>query len=311
MKNPIIVLTGPTASGKTALSLELARKFHGEIICADSMTVYRGMDIGTDKPTRQLPMSNDQLPERNSDSSYTIGGIRHHLLDILNPDQEYNVSIFCDLVEEKIGAIRGRGHVPFIVGGSLLYIDTFAYDYALPPVEPDFGLRQELEEKTPEQLWEQLVILDPEAEWTIDRHNKRRIVRALEVCLKTGEPFSKQKSRKELKNNVLYLAMEEEREQLYRNINERVDQMMSAGFLAEARRLNQKYDQNTAMQAAGYRQLAEYLDGKTTLPKAIENTKQAHRNYAKKQLTWLRRNPDKIIVHSFAEAQKLITGFLK
>lgn len=309
MQNPIIVITGPTASGKTAFSFALADKFGGEIICADSMTIYKGMDIGTDKPTLQIPNTKNQIP--NKDGSYTIAGIRHHLLDVLDPDQEFNVSIFRDLVEQKVREITARGNVPFLVGGSLFYIDAFAYDYEMPPVEPDLKLRDELEKRDVSELWSQLVELDPDAEWTVDRNNKRRVVRALEVCLKTGKPFTEQKSRRNLRKNILYLAIERDREGLYRDINKRVDEMMERGFLAEVQSLHRKYDHNTAMQASGYRQIIEYLDGKTTLAEAVENTKRSHRNFAKRQLTWLKRNPDKIAIHTPSEAEKSISAFLK
>ena len=307
MQNPIIVITGATASGKTALSFDLAKKFNGEIICADSMTIYRGMDIGTDKPS---PIRNSKFEIRNSDGGYTINGVQHHLLDELDPDEEFNVSIFCQKVEQKIAEIRSRGNVPFLVGGSLFYIDAFVYDYSLPPVEPDEDLRSELDKKPLDILWKQLVELDPDAEWTVDKKNRRRVVRALEVCLKTGKPFTGQKTKKNLKEDVLYLVVEREREELYQRINKRVDEMMDMGLLDEVRELYKKYDHNTAMQASGYKQLTEYLDGKSSLEQAVENTKRSHRNFAKRQLTWLKRNPDKILVTDPGSAEKIVSKFL-
>jgi tRNA dimethylallyltransferase len=312
MQNPIIVITGATASGKTALSFALAKKYQGEIICADSMTVYRGMDIGTDKPTALAAANHKhQLPiTKQKDGSHVINCIRHHLLDVLNPDEEFNISIFREMVEKKIAEIHSRGHIPFLVGGSLLYIDSYVYDYDLPPAEPDTSLRERLEKMDLPQLWQQLVKLDPDAEWTIDSHNRRRVVRALEVCLSTGRPFTEQKSKKSLRENVLYLVVEKDRDLLYEDINRRVDEMMAAGFLDEVRVLKEKYNQNTAMQASGYRQLSEYLDGEYSIEEAVQKTKQSHRNFAKKQLTWLRRNPDKHVVHDLSDAQNMIDGFL-
>lgn len=308
MQNPIIVITGPTASGKTALSLALAEKFGGEIICADSMTIYKGMDIGTDKPTI---IGNSELEIQNSDGSYTINEIRHHLLDLLEPDQEFSVAIFRDLVAQKVTEIQSRGHIPFLVGGSLFYIDAFVYDYSLPPVEPDSELREKLEREDLKILWKRLVALDPDAEWTVDKNNKRRVVRALEVCLKTDQPFTQQKAKKSLREDVLYLALEKDRARLYEDINRRVDEMMARGFVEEVKKLYQKYDHNTAMQASGYRQITEYLDGKVSLTVAVENTKQSHRNFAKRQLTWLKRNPDKIMIRNLEEAVELVAKFLK
>lgn len=305
MKSPVIIIAGPTASGKTALSLKLAKKFKGEIICADSMTVYRGMDIGTDKPT-----ADKKRKVEKKDGIYIIDGIPHHLLDILDPDEEFNASMFKDKVKKAVSEIKRRGNVPFLVGGSLLYIDTYAYDYAMPKVAPDLQLRKELEKKSNEELFKELVALDPDSEWTVDRKNKRRLIRALEVSLKTGHSFSKQKSKKELPSNVLYLAVAKEREKLYEDINRRVDQMMKEGFLSEVEKLFEKYDHNTAMQAAGYKQLSEHVDGNMDLSSAIEKTKQVHRNFAKRQLTWLRKNQDVVWTKDRVSAGDAIRRFL-
>jgi tRNA dimethylallyltransferase len=291
MKNPIIILTGPTASGKTAMSLELAKEFNSEIIAADSMTVYKGMNIGTDKPKEP--------------------SITHHLINIIDPDEPFNAAIFKDLVTEKVKEITAQGKIPFLVGGSTMFIDSFAYNYQMPEVEPDQDLRTELEKKSNEDLFEELVTMDPDAEWTIDKNNKRRLIRALEVTLKTGIPFTAQKSKKNLPGNLLYLAIEVDREELYKKINARVDQMMDEGFLDEVRQLYEKYDHNTAMQAAGYKQLTQYLDGEITLEEAVEKTKQAHRNYAKRQLTWLGANQDVVWIKDLAGAESKISEFLK
>ncbi|MDD3678634.1 MAG: tRNA (adenosine(37)-N6)-dimethylallyltransferase MiaA [Patescibacteria group bacterium] len=307
MKNPIIVITGPTASGKTAISFDTVKKFNGEVICADSMTVYRGMDIGTDKPTLNL---NSKKRRAENDGSYVINGIKHHLLDELNPDEDFNVAIFCEMVEKKIKEIRSRGNIPFLVGGSLFYIDAFVYDYSLPPVAPDLKLRAELEKKSNDELWKRLVKLDPDSEWTIDKNNKRRLVRALEVTLKTQKPFSLQKSKKNLPKNILYLAVTSDRDLLYEKINKRVDEMMRTGFLDEVRDLYEKYDHSTAMQATGYRQLIEYIEGKINLDLAVEETKKSHRRFAKRQETWLKRNSEKVLIKNSKEAEEKIRTFL-
>jgi len=290
--HPLIVITGPTASGKTSLSHALAKEFDGEIICADSMTVYRGMNIGTDKPKE-------------------LNDIPHHLLDILNPDEEFNVSIFKGLAEEKIKGTHERGHVPFLVGGSTMYIDALVYNYQIPEVKPDKNLRGELAKKTNAQLFSQLIELDPDAEWTVDKGNKRRLIRALEVSRQTGKPFTQQKKRRDLPKNVLYLALQLDREELYERINSRVDKMMIEGFLDEVKNLHKKYDLNTAMQATGYRQMVGYLEGDILLEEAVKKTKQAHRNYAKRQLTWLKRNQDIVWIQDAEDAEKIIKEFLK
>lgn len=302
---PVIVITGPTASGKTSLSFSVAKKFVGEVIAADSMTVYRGMNIGTDKPFWRKNY-------KKKGDIYIIEDILHHLIDIKDPDDELNVSIFKKLMEEKVIEIQNRRNIPFIVGGSLMYIDSLVYDYQFPEVEPDQKLRVQLEKNSNEKLYKKLLRLDPDAEWTIDKNNKRRLVRALEVTIKSSTPFSKQKLRKEiLPENILYLAISKGREELYEKINKRVDEMFEEGLVEEVRKLYKKYDSNTAMQAAGYRQIVEFLEGKITEKEAKEKTKQIHRNYAKRQLTWLRKNKDITWVKDAKEAERAIKTFLR
>lgn len=291
MENPIIVLTGPTASGKTSLSHALAKEFDGEIICADSMTVYRDMNIGTDKPKE-------------------LNGIPHHLLDILDPNEEFNVSLFKSLAEGKIKEIHKRGHVPFLVGGSTMYIDALVYKYQFPKAKPNESLRKRLERKTNEDLLNQLIALDPDAEFLVDRNNKRRLIRALEVSLQTGKPFTRQKKKQNLPKNVLYLALQRDREKLYEKINSRVDKMMAEGFLDEVKNLYEKYNLSISMQSTGYKQMVEYLKGKSSLEEAVEKTKQAHRNYAKRQLTWLNKNKDVIWIKDEKSTTKTINDFL-
>lgn len=304
MENPLIVITGPTASGKTALSLELAEEFDAEVISADSMTVYKDMAIGTDSPVRRSGA-------KKENGAWMIEGVKHHLLDLFQPDEEFNVAVFRKLATEKVKEVQKAEKIPFLVGGTVLYIDALVYDYQLPDVEPDLALRSKLEKKSEEELFEWLLELDPDAEWTIDRKNKRRLIRAIEVSLSSAEPFSKQGGKRTLPSNVLYLALEMEREELYGRINERVDQMMVEGFLDEVKKLHQAYDHNSAMQAAGYRQLIQYLEGEITLEEAVEKTKQVHRNYAKRQLTWLRKNPDVIWVKNLGDSRKIIANFIQ
>lgn len=304
MKKPIIVLTGPTASGKTALSFDLAKKFDAEIICVDSMTVYRGMDIGTDKPT--LAKSVKKMGDE-----FEIDGVIHHLIDVKEPDEEMNVAIFKQMVGDAIQKIHQKNKVVLIVGGSTLYIDALVYDFQMPEVKPDAKLRAELEKESCEALFRKLVKLDPDCEWTIDKNNKRRLIRALEVVIKTGQSFCNSKSQAKLPKNVLYLAVKRDRDWLYERINQRVDEMLQNGFLAEVKKLHQKYDNNTAMQAAGYKQLAEYLEDKMTLEEAVAKTKQVHRNFAKRQMTWFKRNSDIIWIESKEQAEKAVLVFLK
>jgi len=319
MNNPIIILTGPTASGKTAISYEIAKKKQNiEIICADSMTVYRGMDIGTDKPGSRHSEPSEESSTRILDPSYAQGdegividGVLHHLLNIVNPDEEFNVAIFIKNVNTLINDIHRRGNIPMLVGGSVMYIDAFTYSYSMPNVKPNLALREELEKKCAEDLFEQLCEFDPDCEWTVDKHNKRRLIREIEVFLATGQPFSKQKHRSVLPTNVLYLAVDSEREILYEQINKRVDIMFLEGFVEEVKKLHHIYDHNTAMQAAGYKQICQFLDGEYDLETAIAKTKQVHRNYAKRQLTWLRRNKDIRWIKNNTDALELIGNFTK
>lgn len=328
MNNPIIILTGPTASGKSAISLEIAYKFNCEIICADSMTVYHGMDIGTDKPGACLSpsekskdkskknysssevekFSSRQAP--SNDNGKVVNGIKHHLLDIVEPDEEFNVALFVQKVKELVTEIHSRGKIPVLVGGSVMYIDAFVYDYQMPDVAPNAELRAELEEKSNEELFALLCECDPDCEWTVDKHNKRRLIRAIEVCQATGKSLAEQKTKKSLPSNILYLSVDRDREELYSQIDRRVDVMFRQGFVDEVRKLHTLYNHNTAMQAAGYRQIIQFLDGEIDLETAVSKTKQAHRNYAKRQLTWLRRNTDIRWIKNSLEAEQLIKQFL-
>ena len=293
MNNPIIVLTGPTASGKTALSIEIAKKYGCEIVCADSMTVYRDMDIGTAKIT---------LEEMHS--------IPHHMIDIISPDEEFNAAIFCEKAKELVDQIRTRDKIPLFVGGSVMYLDAYIYDYQMPEVVPNTKLRLELIGKTEEELFKQLCSCDPDCEWTVDRHNKRRLIRAIEICTSTGKPLADKRTKMPFPDNVLYLALDVDREKLYTNIDKRVDDMFRQGFVDEVRNLHNVYDHNIAMQAAGYRQVIQFLDGEIDLETAVQKTKQVHRNFAKRQLTWLRRNDDIQWIKNTEEAEGIINKFL-
>lgn len=304
MKLPIIVLTGPTASGKTRMSFDLAKEFNGEVLAVDSMTVYKGMDIGTDKPT----MVKDK--ESLSDGTFKIKGVVHYLINIVDPDQEMNIAILKKEAEEAVKKVWEKEKIPFLVGGSALYLDSIVYGYQMPEAKPNLKLREELEKQDVTELFQRLTELDPDCEWTIDRNNKRRVIRALEVVMGTGRPFCGQQKKTTLPDNVLYLALEVDRAKLYQKINTRVDQMMKEGFLDEVKELYAKYGNNKAMQAAGYKQLVDFLKGKTSLSEAVEKTKQIHRNFAKKQITWMKKNQDLIWIKNLAEAEHEIRDFL-
>ncbi|MCL5094171.1 MAG: tRNA (adenosine(37)-N6)-dimethylallyltransferase MiaA [Patescibacteria group bacterium] len=276
----IIVIAGPTASGKTELAIELAKKIGGEIINADSRSIYIGMDIGTGKPT---------LEERQ--------GVPHHLFDIITPDQQFSVAEYKKLAEKKIKEIQERGKTPILVGGTGLYIDSVVYGYELPEIAPDYTLRKELEERSEEDLYAELAEVDPETAEKIDPKNKRRIIRALEIYYGTGRSKITQEKRKKLLENVLYFAIDIPRETLYQRINERVDKWIKEGFVEEVKKLLEKYPLDSpGMSGIGYKQIGLHLTSQISKEEATSKFKQGDRNLAKRQLTWFKRNKDIIWV---------------
>jgi len=296
MENPLFVILGPTATGKTDLAIDLAKKNNGEIVNADSQLIYRQMDIGTAKPS---------IEERKE--------IPHHLIDIINPNQHFSVAKYKKLATETINGIRSRGKIPFLVGGTGLYIDAAVYDFQIPKVKPDMELRLELSSKSKEDLLGYLEQLDPEAAATIDPNNPRRLIRAIEIIEKSGQPLSTMKSKNEKPKNVLLIGLDfYSREDLYKRIERRVDQMFKKGFLEEVKELADVYPWNIpGFNALGYRQLEFYFRNEISLTEAIEAIKQETRHYAKKQLTWFKRNKDIEWIKNVEETEKLVDNFLK
>ncbi|HBG81985.1 TPA: tRNA (adenosine(37)-N6)-dimethylallyltransferase MiaA [candidate division CPR2 bacterium] len=296
MKNPLIVILGPTATGKTALSIDLAKKYNGEIVNADSQTIYREMDIGTAKPG---------LGEQQE--------IPHHLIDIIEPDQEFNVAQYKELADKTIKEIWNKDKAPFLVGGTGLYIDAVVYNYKIPKIKPDFKFRLEIASKTAEELLGRLEELDPEAASTIDPNNKRRLIRAIEIVQKSGEPLSTMKSKDKKPDNVLIIGLDfYSREDLYKRIDKRVNKMMNEGFLEEMKELADNYPwEIPGFNALGYRQLGFYLKGEIDLNTAIEAIKQETRKFAKRQMTWFKRNKDIKWVKNKEEAEKIVKEFLE
>lgn len=278
----LIVLIGPTAVGKTDLSIYLAQRFNGEIISGDSMQIYKSMDIGTAK------ISKDEM-----------AGIPHHLIDIKNPDEPFSVAEFQKLVREKITEIHNRNRVPMIVGGTGLYIQSVLYDYRFSDDVGNDEIRTMLEQRVKTDgnmvLYEELKSIDPKSAVKIHPNNIRRVIRALEIFYCTGKTASDYQKQQvpNLLYNVALVGLTMDREQLYNRINKRVDIMMENGLLEEVKRL---YDSNLrevqSIQAIGYKELYAYFDGIITLEEAIERLKQNSRNYAKRQLTWFRNKLD-------------------
>lgn len=281
-KEKLLVLIGPTAVGKTKLSIELAHRFKGEVISGDSMQIYKGMDIGTAK-----------IAEEEMES------VPHHLIDIKDPDEPFSVAEFQELVRSKITEISNRGKLPMIVGGTGLYIQAILYDYQFTEAASDQEFRMELEqlaeEKGNEAVHQKLIEVDSESAERIHPNNLRRVIRALEIYHCTGKTMTEyqQQQQPELLYDTCLIGLTMDREMLYNRINKRVDLMMEQGLLEEVKAL---YDCGIrdcqSIQAIGYKELYDYFEGRVTLEDGVENLKQNSRRYAKRQLTWFRNKMD-------------------
>ena len=279
MKPKVIVIVGPTASGKTSASISVAKKLNGEIISADSMQIYREMNIGTAKVTKE-----------------EADGIKHYLVDIVNPDEVFNVTKYKELAEAAIEEILSKGKMPIIVGGTGLYVSTLINGIEFAEVGEDVEYRKQMtalaEEKGAEYLLEELRKVDPDAADAIDMNNIRRVIRALEIFKLTGKTKTQLdiESRKEVKYDYRVYGIDTPREELYNRINLRVDKMFEEGLLEEVKCVNEKYKlSSTAIQGLGYKEVIEYIDGKVSFDEMIEKLKMETRRYAKRQLTWFRR----------------------
>jgi tRNA dimethylallyltransferase len=281
-KQKLLVIIGPTAVGKTKLSIEMAKRFNGEIISGDSMQIYRGMDIGTAKIT-----------------NVETEGIPHHLIDIKEPEESFSVAEFQHLVRKEITEIASRGKLPIIVGGTGLYIQSVIYDYHFSEAPADEVFRLSLEEKARrignEALYQELLKVDPVSAAIIHQNNVRRVIRALEIYHCTGKMMSEyQKDQQpDLLYNTALIGLTMERDKLYERINTRVQLMVHEGLLEEVSGLHEKGLRDCqSIQAIGYKEIYDYLDGRATLEEAVENLKQNSRRYAKRQLTWFRNKMD-------------------
>jgi tRNA dimethylallyltransferase len=276
-RSPLVVIVGPTAAGKTALSLLLAEATEGEIVSADSRQIYRGMDIGTAKATAD---------ER--------ARVPHHLLDVVVPDQVLTLAEYQRMAYVAIADIHARGRLPFLVGGTGQYIQAVVEGWSIPAVAPQPELRAELEAKArvegAEALHGWLAALDPAAAARIDHRNVRRVIRALEVCLVTGQPITELQRKNPPPFDILQIGVTHPRPELYARIDARVDQMMAAGLLDEVRSLAATgYDwELPAMTGLGYRQIGEYLRAEVTLEEAIARIKKGTRRFVQQQYNWFR-----------------------
>lgn len=289
-RQKLVVLSGPTASGKTALSVELAHRLNAEIISADSMQVYRGMDIGTAKATEEEKQ-----------------GVKHYLIDICEPnakgDDEWNVRRFVEEAQKAIADISARGKLPMVVGGTGFYIHALVYGADFEEEETNSDLRRQLMEKGEDQLWQALQRVDPEEAEEVHPHNKKRVVRALEYYYDTGKKMSELNRRLRQKPPVYrlcYLVLDMPRKQLYERIDSRVDQMMRDGLVEEVKRLKEEgcTRDMVSMQGLGYKEILAYLNGEMSLEEAVYTLKRDTRHFAKRQMTWMRREKEVIFLPS-------------
>ncbi|MGE4213910.1 MAG: tRNA (adenosine(37)-N6)-dimethylallyltransferase MiaA [Anaerotignaceae bacterium] len=281
MKKQLVIIAGPTACGKTDTAIMLAKKINGEIISADSMQVYKYMDIGTAKVTQ------DEME-----------GVKHYLIDELMPDEEFNVMIFQQKAKNYIEEIYAKGKIPIIVGGTGFYINALVYDNNFMSTDNDLSIRnklmEEVEEKGEEFVYQKLKEIDPEYANIVHHNNVKRVVRAIEYYCQTGQKMSQHnKEAKQRKSpyDVSFVVLNMERGKLYERINSRVDLMVKGGLLEEVKDLlNRGYSADlVSMQGLGYKEFVPYFNGEITLETAIEELKQGTRHFAKRQLTWFRR----------------------
>ncbi len=318
----IVVIVGPTASGKSALAIEVAKAFGGEIVCADSRTVYKGMNIGTAKPIRDSnpPPLGGGVGGGSSRSIHELfaGGramivdeVPHWGIDLVEPDGDLSVSEWKAYAEARVKEILARNHLPIIVGGTGLWVRALIDDLNMAETPPDPVLRKELEARTEEDLYAEYKRLDPEgAEW-IDRDNKRRLVRALEVTKKTGKPFSAQLTKGAPRYDALQIGIEVSKDELARRIDERVDTMIAKGLFDEVRGLSKQFSRDThAATGIGYREILQFIDGKISAAQAVQDVKTHTRQYAKRQMTWFKKDPRIIWIDDARRALPLVTDFV-
>ncbi len=282
-KKNLIVIVGPTAVGKTELSIRLAEAVRGEVISADSRLFYRGMDIGTAKPTRE-----------------DLARVPHHLIDVAKPDQEWSLALYLSRTQEVIQEIHQRGSVPFLVGGTGQYIQAVIEGWDLPKTKPDPNLRKILdrwaEDIGVDGMRARLAALDPDAAEGIDGPNLRRIIRALEVILSSGRRFTDQRRKSGSPYRILQIGLIRSREELYQRIDQRIEIMLDQGLEKEVNSLLEAgyLADSSAMSAIGYKQIAAYLSGETTREEAIRQIKSKTRKYVRQQANWFRENDPNI-----------------
>ena len=301
-KKKVVVICGPTASGKTALSIELAKQINGEIVSCDSMQIYKDMNIGTAKPTKE-----------------EMGGIKHYLLDYVSPTQRYSVADYKADAKKAIKEILHNGKIPIIVGGTGLYVDSLIYEIEYPNIEFDEEYRSNLEKEVREnglnELYLQAKEIDPIAIKKISCNDKKRILRILEIFNATGKTKTEveiESRKNEPEYDYRVYALLWDRNKLYNRINCRVDIMMEQGLVEEVKNILKKYDTfPTAMQGLGYKEVVQYLNGECTKEEMVEKIKQETRRYAKRQMTWFRKYKQTIWLNAEDDRQNNINIILE
>ena len=280
-KMPVVAVGGPTASGKTVFSVQLAKRLGGEVVCADSMQIYKGLDVGTAKATKE-----------------EMEGVPHHLMDFLPPEETFSVADFVEAANREVQAITGRGRLPVLVGGTGLYIESFLNGVRFAEQKTDPALRERLEKEAGElgaqAMHRRLAAIDPDYAATVHPNNVGRVIRALELYYSSGKTMSRQREESLPEtppfDSMVFCLAPAERSELYRRIDVRVDRMLEAGILEEAKMVWENRERyRTAAQAIGYKEFFPYFEGTADLAACTDKLKQASRNYAKRQLTWFRR----------------------
>lgn len=290
----LIVILGPTASGKTEMAIRLAKIFSGEIISADSKQVYKKMNIGTAKTNKK-----------------EMQGIPHYLIDVTSPDKDFNVAIYKKLAIKKIKEIQKREKLPFLVGGTGLYISAITDNISFLKIPANQKLRNELEQKSAKELFLIYKKLDQNGAKFIEKGNKRRLVRAIEVCKITGEPFWKQRKKEKPLFNILQLGIKTPKKELEKNIYARVDKMIKTGLEKEVLNLSKKYSfEIPPMQTIGYQEWLPFFKNKITKKEAAENIKLHTRQFSKRQMVWFKKNKKIKWIKNYKEAKKTIKEFL-